>query len=488
MKILLIQPPLKLFRFEIPSVVPPLGLAYIAAVLEQEHDVAILDAVVEGRQHSCGDMVHLGLTFDEIYREIKKQSPDIVGIGCLFSSQYEAAMRIAEIAKKHNTKVIIGGSHPSSQPEETMQDKNIDFIVLGEGEETSKQLINAIKNGKSLEKIDGIAYRKHGKIKVNPRKTWIKNLDSLPLPARHLLNMKKYFASKTSHGPELMRTPYTSMITSRGCPFSCIFCDHPFGKTVRMHSPEYSVKEIEILVNKYGAREIQFHDENLMYDKERLRKICDKIIEKKIDITWSCYARADRADYELFKKMNEAGCWMVSFGIESGNQEVLNFIKKGTTLEIVRKAVAAARKAGLQVRGSYMVGHPIDTKETIKETIKFVKSLKLDHASCAITVPYPGSELYEIADKYGAFRKKEFSKYKRQDDNDLSFIPHGFTEKELIGIQKNARIEFYFKSTYPFRALKGIKSFAQLKRYLWGAWSILVGDFFKIKKNKTKDK
>jgi len=276
MKILLIQPPLKLFRFEIPSVVPPLGLAYIAAVLEQEHDVAILDAVVEGRQHSCGDMVHLGLTFDEIYREIKKQSPDIVGIGCLFSSQYEAAMRIAEIAKKHNTKVIIGGSHPSSQPEETMQDKNIDFIVLGEGEETSKQLINAIKNGKSLEKIDGIAYRKHGKIKVNPRKTWIKNLDSLPLPARHLLNMKKYFASKTSHGPELMRTPYTSMITSRGCPFNCVFCSiHTiWGRAWRPRKPEKVVDEIEFLINEYGIREVHFEDDNISLDRKRTPKRC----------------------------------------------------------------------------------------------------------------------------------------------------------------------------------------------------------------------
>ncbi len=399
MSVLLLNPPT---HQEARPSIPPLGLAYIAAVLrEHAHDVDIVDLDLERNR------------LKDIAGILRTLKPKIVGIGAL-TLQVENLYAIARIIKgiSKSITVVTGGPHPSALPEKTLREAmgNIDIAVVGEGEYTFLDIVNA----KELNEIPGIVYRKNDVIwSTRPRKP-ITDLDSLPLPARDLLPMERY----RGWGP-LKHLPTTHLISSRGCPFDCIFCSEEaiFGKTYRKRSPEKIVEEIQHLIEKYQVKEISFYDDLFTLHKKQVLSICDEIKARKIGVYWKTLSRVDTVDLEMLKAMKEAGCWLISYGFESGSQEILDAIHKRQTVEDCLRAAYLTRKAGIQIYGFFMIGNLGETEDTVCQTIRLARKIRAEYNQFTIVRPDPGSHLYnrykqeiEAADipwrEYYAFPRK----------------------------------------------------------------------------------
>jgi len=398
-KILLVNPPFeKIFERTplkgVAPAIPPLGLACIGgSLLEKGHEVKLFDFNIYG----TGEFIEV----------LKNFAPDVVGITFVTPLIIEA-QKISKLVKKINKEIIVigGGPHCSSFPESSIKEASLDIGVIGEGD----FIINEIISGTDLPEIKGIVYRKGDKIITNERDNFIKDLDTIPFPAYSLYEKEKYKLP-----PAIARkNPVTWVETSRGCVFGCTYCNKSsFGKTFRVKSPERIVEEFT-KIKKMGFREIHIIDDGFTTNIKRAKKICDLLIEAKVNIGWSTVVgiRVDRVDYELLVKMLQAGCYRVYYGIESGNQEILNNIKKGITLEQVKKAVTAAKKARLEVAGFFMFGLPGDTVETMKDTIKFAKSLDLDLVKASIAIPLPATEMFNELDAQGLIKTHDWEKFK----------------------------------------------------------------------------
>jgi len=453
MKIMLILPPLIVQKKEQYGVTPPLGIAYLAAVLEKQgYEVSLLDCIVEGYDNSeiYDENIHLGLKWDEIEKRVRIFAPDVVGISCLFSLMFPEALKVAEIVKdiETNIRVVMGGAHPSSVPFQALDDKNVDFIVIGEGEITILELMRSIEQGNfEYAGIDGLGYKKDGIPRLNPKTKFIDDLDKIPFPARHLLPMEKYYEIGESHGG-LKRSRYASVVTSRGCPGNCIYCSiHTvWGRHWRPRSPANVIDEIEHLVKEYGVKEIHFEDDNLTFDRERARLIFQGIIERGLDITWTTPngVAVWKLDDELLKLMKKSGCYQINLGIESGNEQVLRkIIRKPFKLEKVRDIVKKIRENGIWAHGFFILGMPGETKQTITDTIIFATSLNLDSASFFIATPYPGTELYDICKENGYIQDYDMRDLRVQSS---MISTEEFTSDELLKLQSLAYKRFMFKT------------------------------------------
>jgi radical SAM superfamily enzyme YgiQ (UPF0313 family) len=298
----------------------------------------------------------------------------------------------------------------------------------------------------------------------------VKDLDSLPFPARHLLPpLSEYHSSPISS----RNHPIGTLITSRGCPNQCAFCDRKiFGNLTRFRSPKNVVDEIEELMHKYGAREIRFWDDTFTSNQKRVSDICDEMINRGIKVPWTCLTRVNNVSKELLQKMKEAGCWQVSYGLESGNRDMLDKMQKGITLEQSADAVRWANEAGLETRAYFVIGFPGETRETIRDTVNFAKSLKLDAANFYMFTPYPGTEVFDRLDKEGLILHKDYRFYHEMTDektSKLPYIPSGFTENEIKSIYSNIHKEFYFNPRFILRQLSHMRSLKDVKRY-WRAF------------------
>jgi len=378
-----------------PSI-PPLGLACIAgSLIEDKHEVNIFDF----------NLYEKG--YNEFTEKIRSFNPDFVGI-TFVTPLIREADKITKIVKEINPKIVLigGGPHCSSFPESSLNETSLDIAVIGEGDFVIKEIIKK----KTLAKIKGIAYRKGKKIIVNKRGDFIKNLDILPMPAFHLYEKEKYKVSSAI----ARKNPVVWLETSRGCVFGCIYCNKScFGRTFRAKSPERVLKEF-ILVKNLGFKEIHLTDDGFTTNLERVKKICDLLIENKVNMDWSTITgiRVDRVDRELLIKLKKAGCYRVYFGIESGNQEIINNIKKGITLEQVKNAVAWAKEAGLEVAGYFMIGLPGETEKTMQDTINFAKSLDLDLAKISITIPLPATEMFNNLESNNLIKTHDWERFK----------------------------------------------------------------------------
>ncbi len=438
-------------------ILAPLGICYIAAVLEKNnYNVRIIDSIAEK------------INKNEILRRIENYQPDIVGMTSTTASFFSAIELAGAIKSLNNNMlIVIGGPHVSSLPRESLSDSEFfDIGVFGEGEYTFLEIVENYKSGHledNLERIKGISYRKNGKVFVNESREPIENLDELPYPARHLLpNINLY--STNLYVAE--RKPLIHMIPSRGCPFHCIFCDqNVHGREWRRFSPEYIIREIEFVVKNYGVKTIQFQDDLFTFYPEKIIKFCNLLKEKKIDLTWNISSRVDTLNEELFKIMKDAGCRIIYFGIESGDENILKIIKKGHTIQQVKVAVNAAKRVGLVVHGSFIIGNPEETEQTIEKTIKFALMLPLDAATFSVMTPYPGTELTNNYFKYGIIKSFDWFKYKGHPDEAI-FIPFGLESKYLLKKQKYAYRKFYFRWKMVFNILKRVKSLEILKLYL----------------------
>ena len=352
------------------------------------------------------DCPTFGIKSAQLKPLIEKFNPDIVGITSM-TTTIESAFRVAQEVKKAKptTIVVIGGPHVTFIDDEILlNETNIDIIVRGEGEQTIIEIAQKVTNNETLYNITGTTVRKDNRIIRNPDRDLIENLDELPFPSLDHFQLDRY---------RIFGRRMFPVITSRGCPFQCSFCitSRVFGKKTRMRTPESVVNELEWLKNKYSADAYTFFDDTFTLDRNRAIKICDEIISRKIDLPWDCQTRVDQITPEILDKMKKAGCKMITFGIESGCQNMLDAMNKKTTVEQNKLGIKMIKEAGITVVTSVIIGFPDESVEMTKQTLGFIQKLKPDNAFVCVATPYLGTDLIKVIKEKGWKMSTDWSKY-----------------------------------------------------------------------------
>jgi len=436
---------------DVGSYLPPYGLLSIASVLEQHgHSVKVLDA--DSR---------VGLTLNDLEKIIKYFEPNIIGM-TVYSIGRDKAVETARFIKSLTEALLIaGGPHVTLLPEDLAQYDCFDILAIGEGDYAMVDIAQYYSNDFDLNQINGIIYKDNGQLVKTPSRDYIKNLDSLPYPAFHLLdNLHSYKPMPLLY----KRSPGVVIISGRGCPYNCIFCNSLWGKKVRFNSATYILDLMKKMIKEFDIKEIMFYEDTFCLNKERIYELCDLILKEKLDVTWSCSANIRGLDKPLLSKMKEAGCWLISIGIESGSDKILKFIKKPSTTMEVRNVCTWADEVGLKVRGFFMLGHPIDTKGTIRQTINFAKSLPLFTINFCILQLVPGSKVREIAHNYGEVNY-DLSLGTGHPGDTLSFVPRGLTSEYLKKMQRRGYTEFFLRPAQVWRLLRSIDLWEDIKKY-----------------------
>jgi len=436
----------------------PIYLAYVVAVLEKSGiDVEFIDGVAQD------------LSIQAFVDAVKEIGPDIVTMECSTPSIYFDLLTAKKLKEElRDVFIVLVGSHPTYFHKEILtQNRFVDAIVRGEFDLTIRDLSFALSNEGGLEGVKGISYRDDSGVHINAGRPLIQDLDALPFPARHIVKSESYreavFTGKMC----------TTIVSSRGCPYQCVFCLWPrtmYGRKFRARSPRNVVDEVEHVVNEYGVDEIYFDDDCLTLEKRRLTRICEEIRKRNIDVRWMCQARVDNVDQELLKEMKRAGCHYIKYGVESGSQRMLEAMKKGITLEDARRAFKLTRKIGIKTQAFFLFGLPWDTHETIRKTIEFSKELEPDSAQFAIVVPHPGTELYDIC------LAKGWIKYDSWEDFDCRKAlveTENLTARDVEKYRINAYKEFYFRPKYIFKTALKMWNLKEAKRILRSARSII---------------
>ena len=378
-----------------------MGPGYIAAILGKEgYDTSIIDSLAMGwENHEIIDenIIRVGLSFKEIAEIIDRYKPDVLGVSNLFSKQAGNAYKLAEIAKGLNPKLItvFGGAHPTVCHEDVLSTNFVDYVIFGEGDISFLKLIKYLEGKLSISDLNGIAYKEAGKNIIIPKKEWVNDLDSLPFPARHLLDMELYFGLEASHGQRRFRK-FSPIITSRGCQAKCTFCsaNKVWGRKFRKRSVENVLSEMRHLKKEFGIQELLFEDDNTTLDVTRAKDLFRKMIDEKFNFAWDTPngVAAFALDQETLRLMKDSGCYRVNFAIESGNQYHLsNNIKKPLNLKKVTPLVDYARNIGMEVGVFLVVGVPGETEEMIWDSFKFVASMGIYTPHVSVATPYPSS-------------------------------------------------------------------------------------------------
>jgi radical SAM superfamily enzyme YgiQ (UPF0313 family) len=422
----------------VSSVTPPLGLATLSAVLEQDgHEAEILDAAA------------LGNSTDEIVSMVDPKA-DFVGLSAT-TPEISSIISIAAALRKRlpEIKIIFGGVHPTVFHEELVAQGDCDMVVRGEGENA----VRVLAGGTPLGEIPNLTWRNSdGKVIVNQQSSDYVDMDKLPFPSYEKLPMDKY---RSAFGAA-RKSPSIGMITSRGCPGKCTFCySGMFGSKIRMMSPERVLEHILFLKNNYGIREVSFYDDTFTMNKKRIFELCDLLVKNRVNLSWSCFARVDAVTPELLNAMKKAGCHQVMYGFESPDEETLKTINKKFTPDKVLSAIRWTREAGLDVRGALMLGNPGETEQNLRQTIDYSKELGMQFVTYNITTPYPGTAMYDWAEKEDRLKHKDWDLY------DLS---HPVLELDTVSSDvvkqyyHKAYREFYRRPSYVLGRLLSIRS------------------------------
>ncbi|MFC1756655.1 B12-binding domain-containing radical SAM protein [Patescibacteria group bacterium] len=459
MKILLINPP---SQNEIlscnPEIIktergfdPPLGLLYLAGYLKKHsnHELKIIDAQVEK------------LNYQKLQEKIKKYSPDVVGITTMTFTLLDV-LKTAEISKRVSpqVKIVLGGPHVHIYPEETINLKDVDFVVSGEGEETFHKLLENINNSDELKKISGLVFKHNGEIINTGIKKYCEDLDSLPFPPREMLPYKKYFSLLAK------KSPITTMFTSRGCPFQCAFCDRPnMGKIFRKRSAENVVDEMEECLN-LGIKEIFVYDDTFTVDNQRVIDICEEILRRKLKFSWDIRARVDTVNEEVLKLLKKAGCERIHYGVEGGTPKILKVLNKNINLEQVLKIFKLTKKMGIDTLAYFMIGSPTETKEDILETIKFAKKLNPDFVQITLLTPFPATRVYNWALEQKVFENDYWLEFAKNPQRSFKtkYWTKELSNEELQSLLNYAYKQFYVRPSYILKRLIKIRSFPELIR------------------------
>ncbi len=466
MKILLINPYLTTLPDDPARPSVSLSLGYLAAYLGRYYDVEVLDIAAAGKDTvvQVGTKSRVGLTEEKIKDRLRKSKPDVVGVTNPSTTHAQDAYDIARITKKISKDILVvfGGAHASSNPEKVIAEKDVDVVVVGEGEETLLKVVRAYEAGGKVENIAGTCVKVGGKVVRNPGGGVIEDLDSIPFPARHLLPMDIYFQSAREEIDYAMRDKIATMITSRGCPGKCIYCavQTVWGRRWRSRSPKNVVDEIEHLMKEYGVGEVHFLDDSISVNKKRLSAICDEIINRKIDIKWTTPNGVAiwLLDKPLIKKMKKAGCYRLTFGLESGNAETLKFLGKKYNYENAKETIKYAHSVGLWTIGTFIIGSPDEKEESINDSIDFAIDSYLDFAVFYIANPFPGTEMYEM------YRKEGLLDAMNADEIVRGCNTKHFAHEELVALQGKAFSTFLKnRMTKPWRALRKIRSVEDIR-------------------------
>ncbi|MBE8539487.1 B12-binding domain-containing radical SAM protein [Geoglobus acetivorans] len=420
---------------------PPLGLAYLASSLrEAGFRVGIIDNMVEN------------LGFEELVGRLGNSL--IVGITST-TPTFKSALRYAEVIKKAIPEafVILGGVHASFMPVKALKSGNVDAVCVGEGEKTMVEVAERIEKSKSLEGVRGLYYREGSRIVFWGERPFSENLDEIPFPAYDLLPMDRYsvVGMKLEHFP---------VVTSRGCPFGCIYCATSafMGTRFRNKSARYVLDELEWLGEKFGARNIAISDDTFTLNRKRVQEICRGIRERGLDINWSCSSRVDTVNREILEEMRKSGCDLIYYGVESANENVLRFYRKKIDMSKVKRAVDVTKKAGIAVVASFILGAPMETREDCMRTINYAIKLNPDYAQFSLLTPYPGTELYDMAEKSGWILTKDFDRYTAAKPVLKNFH---LSPDELKNLLSYAYRRFYLRPSYLIRkVLEGNASVA----------------------------
>lgn len=446
MKVLLVNPPSRDLRRE-EVVVPPLGLAYLASVVERDgYEVRIIDAFAEG------------LSRNDFAEEIKKAKADLIGIGGL-TPTIDNTLQTIKICRPHTRYIVLGGPHLSVHRQELFEDcPELDFGIVGEGEESFKDLVKRLAEGRDPWEVPGIV----GPETFTPPGNYIRDLDALPFPARHLLPNPLYRYALWP-GKKV-----TTMITSRGCPYGCIFCDKSiFGSKWRARSAKNVLDEMEGIVKNLRIPSIIIYDDLFTLEKKRVQEICQGILERGLRFEWKCEGRVDRVDGEMLGWMKRAGCTLIAYGVESGNEMGLDYLQKGITLKHIHRAFELTRKAGIRPMAYFILGIPVETFAQGLRTIELAKELNPDYAQFSILSPYRGTKLYEEAKAKGWYAEVEANNPFDKDRKRPVLLSENWTADALREILHRAHREFYFRPGYILRRLWGMRDFRQI-RSLWG--------------------
>lgn len=442
------------------SELPPLGLGYLAANAEEHgFKTRILDCMAEK------------MSIESAAGQILKEHPKVVGFSSYTIFMGETTELARLVRQRSDAKIVIGGGHITCVPELTMQRfPEFDVGALGEAEETLVDLLTAFRDGRDLSTVPGILYRNEGQVITNPRRPYIQNLDILPMPAWHKF---KDITDPKYYGPpadSVNRYPSTSLITSRGCPANCTFCNLTmFGNSVRYHSPDYTMRMIRFLKEHYGIKELFFQDDTFVSNKKIVRQLCEKMMEEKVNLSWSCYGRVDFVNQEILKIMRQAGCWQISYGIETANQEILDNYNKKTNVEKIRAAVKWTRDQGMSVKGLFMLGNFLETRETMQKTMEFIKELNLTDFHMTYFTPFPGSLSYETAQQFGEFDPA----WEKLDMFSPSFIPNGMTKDELENMYRKIYRGFYLRPRIMWYYFSKLRNLHFAKKLVKSALALL---------------
>ncbi len=448
------------FREDSIGYIPPLSLLSVAAILEKEGvDVQLLDMEAEG------------LTYSEAKEIIIKYSPDLLGFTLSTSSFHPILRWIKKFKQDLCIPVIAGGVHVASYPEETMSHPEIDYLVIGEAEIPLPEFIRAFqKKDKKFNGIKSIGYRENGRVFIDRTRQYIKEIDSIPLPPRHLIKNELYANILTR------RKNFTAMLSSRGCPYRCAFCDQKM-PLYRARSPQNFIEEIKYNYERFNIREFDIYDSTFTADKKRVIDICELIRKNGIDVNWTIRSRVDSVNENVLDALKSAGCHTIMYGIESSDPEILKRMRKGISPDLVRKIVSYTKKIGMEILGFFMFGFPGETKQTIEKTIQFSLDLPLDYVQYSVLVPFADTEIYEYYIKNGL--GDYWSKYTLDptQEHKIELIGTGISRKEVAEYVSLAYRKFYFRPRIIWKRAVNIASLSEFGRLLKGAYGILNNSF-----------
>jgi len=427
----------------------PLGIFALAAWLRRHgHTVAAVDGEAAG------------LTADRIAEIVQTRRPGLVGISST-TVAFHRAVEVAAAIKRDpgSPPVVLGGPHVTANPDSLLAGLAFDWGIVGEGEISLLALVEALAAGADTTTLPGLARRSGDRVVVNPRAPLIENLDELPLPAYDLIGDIKAYTPPPSNYRSL---PVMNVVTSRGCPNRCTFCDRAvFGNRFRPMGAARIAEEIGYLRETFGVKEIAFVDDTFTVDKRRVYDLFALLRERGLRVDWTCMSHVNTVDDELLAFMSAQGCWHISFGIESGNEQILRLIRKNITRERVAHVIGRCAALGIRTKGFFMIGHPGETAATIEETIAFGLQLPLDDIVVTLNTPIPGSGQYASANEFGSLERDDWSRFNMWRP---VFVPHGLSADLMLRKQREFYRRFYLRPRVILRYAAGFAAPGGLRR------------------------
>lgn len=479
MKILLVNPPkFNEIRCPTPDVLennrgyaPPLGILFIAAILEQMgHDVSVIDSQVEE------------YSYEELEEIMKSAQYDLLGLTVMTFSLIDS-INVTKISKKHHESVPVvwGGPHLHIYPEESARFPEVDYVVTGEGEVSIKLLVDYLSGNIEWEAVKGVGKVENDQYLYNGNPEMVVELDSLPFVARHLTPYKKYNSILTKGDV------VTTLFTSRGCPYKCSFCDRPqLRPNFRARSAKNVVDEMEHCVN-LGINEFIIYDDTFTVSKQRVHEICDDIIQRGLKIHWDCRTSINAMDQDLLNHMAKAGCVGIHYGVEAGTEKIQKVIRKNLKLDKVNKIFKMTKAAKIKTMAYFIIGNPSETLEDVEKGFKFLKTIKADFVHLTGLLPFPATQIYLEGLSNGIIKYDYWKKF--AENPDPNFVtphwPEYFTREELEQLIIRGYKSFYLRPSYISTRLQQIRSLGELRKNIRFGIALLV---MKIKKHRYNER